>query len=123
MPVTCFIVANLLIILEKMLIKKTWLSIFFWLFLSGLSGALVTLGGMYLYLSPALPSVDSLKQVRLQTPLRVYSRDNKLIGEFGEQRRTPLQFEEIPPLFINALLAAEDAEFYEHHGVSLKGLL
>src|SRR5690554_4285479 len=123
MPVTCFIVANLLIILEKMLIKKTWLSIFFWLFLSGLSGALVVLGGMYLYLSPALPSVDSLKQVRLQTPLRVYSSDNQLIGEFGEQRRTPLTFEQLPPLYIKALLAAEDAEFYNHHGVSLRGLL
>jgi penicillin-binding protein 1A len=115
--------ANLLILIEKMPTKKSFLRIFFWLLLSGLSVTLVTLGGMYLYLSPKLPSVETLKQVKLQTPLRVYSRDNKLIGEFGEQRRTPLTFEQIPPLFINALLAAEDAEFYEHHGVSFKGLV
>jgi penicillin-binding protein 1A len=115
--------ANPLILIEKMPIKKSLFRIFFWLLLSGFSVTLVTLGGMYLYLSPKLPSVDTLKQVKLQTPLRVYSRDNKLIGEFGEQRRTPLRFEQIPPLFISALLAAEDAEFYEHHGVSLKGLL
>lgn len=123
MPLHPLRFANLLILIEKMPTKKTFLSIFFWLLLSGLSVTLVTLGGMYLYLSPNLPPVETLKQVKLQTPLRVYSRDNKLIGEFGEQRRTPLSFEQIPPLFINALLAAEDAEFYEHHGVSIKGLL
>lgn len=123
MPATCCKLANLLIPLEKMPIKKSWLYIFFWLLLSGFSVTLVTLGGMYLYLSPKLPPVETLKQVKLQTPLRVYSRNNKLIGEFGEQRRTPLTFEQLPPLYINALLAAEDAEFYDHHGVSLKGLL
>lgn len=123
MPATCRKTANSLILLEKMPIKKTWLKAFFWLLLSGFSVTLVTLAGMYLYLSPKLPSVETLKQVKLQTPLRVYSRDNKLIGEFGEQRRTPLTFEELPPLYINALLAAEDAEFYDHHGVSLRGLL
>jgi len=115
--------ANLLILIEKMPPKKTLLRIFFWLLLSGLSATLVMLGGMFLYLNPNLPDVEALKQVRLQSPLRVYSSDDKLIGEFGEQRRNPLAFEEIPPLFIKALLAAEDAEFYEHHGVSLKGLL
>lgn len=123
MPPDLLKFANLLIIKEKMPTKKSFLRIFFWLLLSGLSVTLVTLAGMYLYLSPKLPSVDTLKEVKLQTPLRVYSRDNKLIGEFGEQRRTPLTFNEIPPLFINALLAAEDADFYAHHGVSLTGLM
>ncbi|ARU28872.1 peptidase [Cellvibrio sp. PSBB006] len=123
MPATCRKTANSLILLEKMPTKKTWLKALFWLLLSGFSVTLVTLAGMYLYLSPNLPSVETLKQVKLQTPLRVYSRDNKLIGEFGEQRRTPLTFEQLPPLYIKALLAAEDAEFYDHHGVSLRGLL
>ena len=123
MPATCRKTPNSLIPLEKMPIKKSWLKAFFWLLLSGFSVTLVTLAGMYLYLSPNLPSVETLKQVKLQTPLRVYSRDNQLIGEFGEQRRTPLSFEQLPPLYIKALLAAEDAEFYDHHGVSLKGLL
>lgn len=116
-------IANLLILIEKMPPKNTFLRTVFWLLLSGLSAALVASGGMYLYLSPNLPDVESLKQIRLQSPLRVYSSDNQLIGEFGEQRRNPLAYEEIPPLFIKALLAAEDAEFYDHHGVSIKGLL
>lgn len=123
MRAPCSHIANPLILIEKMPPKKTFLRIFFWLMLSGLSATLVVAGGMYLYLSPNLPDVESLRQVRLQSPLRVYSSDNKLIGEFGEQRRSPLAFEEIPPLFIKALLAAEDAEFYDHHGVSIKGLL
>lgn len=115
--------ANLLIPIEKMPTKKSIFRFFFWLLLSGVSLGLVGFGGLYLVLSPKLPSVESLKEVKLQTPLRVYSRDDKLIGEFGEQRRTPLAFEDIPPLFIKALLAAEDAEFYSHPGVSLRGLL
>ncbi|WP_332835792.1 penicillin-binding protein 1A [Marinimicrobium alkaliphilum] len=83
----------------------------------------VTLGGMYLYLSPQLPPVESLLDVQLQTPLRVYSSDNRLIGEFGEQRRTPVAYEDLPPLYIKALLAAEDDEFYAHSGVSIRGLV
>ncbi len=104
-------------------IKKYHLSIIFWLFFAGFSASVVALGGMYLYLSPKLPPVDSLKQVRLQTPLRVYSSDNQLIGEFGEQRRTPLAYQDLPDLYIKALLSAEDADFYDHHGVSITGIL
>ncbi|WP_049765383.1 penicillin-binding protein 1A [Cellvibrio japonicus] len=102
---------------------KSLFRVFFWLLLSGLSVTLVASAGLYLYLSPKLPPVDSLREVKLQTPLRVYSSDGKLIGEFGEQRRTPLKYDQIPPLYIKALLAAEDAEFFEHHGVSLRGLV
>lgn len=104
-------------------IKKYHLSIIFWLFFAGFSASVVALGGMYLYLSPKLPPVDSLKQVRLQTPLRVYSSDNQLIGEFGEQRRTPLAYQDLPDLYIKALLSAEDANFYDHNGVSITGIL
>ena len=103
--------------------KKSIFAFFFWLLLSGFSVTLVALTGLYLYLSPKLPAVDSLRQVKLQTPLRIYSSDGKLIGEFGEQRRTPLAYNQIPPLYIKALLSAEDADFFEHHGVSLKGML
>ncbi len=115
--------ANPLIPLEKMLNKKSVFSVLFWLLLAGVSVTAVTFAGLYLYLSPKLPPVDSLRQVKLQTPLRVYSSDGKLIGEFGEQRRTPLKYNQIPPLYLQALLAAEDAEFFEHHGVSLRGML
>lgn len=81
------------------------------------------LAAAFLYLSPDLPSVDALRDVRLQTPLRVYTADGALIGEFGEQRRTPIRFEDVPPLFVKAVLAAEDHDFYRHHGVDFSGLL
>ena len=123
MPYNLQYFANLLIRIEKMFSKKSILGIILWLLLTGLSVTLVTTAGLYLYLAPKLPSVDSLRQVQLQTPLRIYSSDHKLIGEFGEQRRTPLTYEQIPPLYLKALLSAEDAEFFSHHGVSLKGML
>ncbi len=122
MPLNCYKFANPLILLEKMLNKKSVLNVIFWLLLSGISVTAVTLSGLYLYLSPKLPPVDSLRQVKLQTPLRVYSSDSKLIGEFGEQRRTPLKYSQLPPLYLKALLSAEDAEFFEHHGVSFRGM-
>lgn len=84
--------------------------------------ALWWLAGLYLYLSPNLPDADTLRDVKLQTPMKVMSSDNRLIGQFGEQKRSPLQFDEIPSDFINALLAAEDDQFFEHGGVDLLGL-
>lgn len=77
----------------------------------------------FLYSSPKLPSVASLKEVKFQTPLRVYSRDGLLIGEFGEKRASPLRYDQVPPLFIKAILAAEDDSFETHHGVDVAGLL
>ncbi|WP_370979927.1 penicillin-binding protein 1A [Agaribacterium sp. ZY112] len=80
------------------------------------------LAAIYLYLSPGLPSVESIRDVRLQTPMQIYSSDGALIGEFGEKRRTPVTLNEVPQPFIDALLAAEDADFYSHNGVSFRGL-
>ena len=67
--------------------------------------------------------METLRDVRLQTPMRVYTREGDLIGQFGEQKRNPLTFEEIPPQFINALLAAEDDNFFKHRGIDLMGLM
>ncbi|MDF1762926.1 MAG: penicillin-binding protein 1A [Oleibacter sp.] len=78
--------------------------------------------GIYLYLAPELPEAEQLLNVDLQTPLRLYTADGKLITEFGEKRRTPITFEQVPPQFINALLASEDDGFFEHSGVDVKGL-
>jgi len=88
------------------------------------TGLLACIGaaGMYWYLAPKLPPIDSLKDVQLQEPLRVYSSDGRLIAEFGEKRRTPLEFEQIPPLMVKAVLAAEDERFYQHPGVDWQGL-
>ena len=77
---------------------------------------------LWAYLSPELPPVDALKDVRLQEPLRVYTRDGKLLGEFGEKRRTPISVDQIPPTLIHAFLAAEDDRFYSHPGVDWQGL-
>ena len=81
------------------------------------------LAGLYLYLSPNLPEADTLRDVKLQVPMRVFSEDGLLIGQFGEQKRSPLQFSEIPGTFIDALLAAEDDQFFDHGGVDVLGLV
>ena len=82
----------------------------------------VALASAYFYYAPKLPDVDTLREIQLQTPLRIYSEDNKLISEFGEKRRTPINFDQIPQNYINALLAAEDRNFFEHIGIDIKGL-
>ena len=84
--------------------------------------AALGVGGVYLYLAPELPSAETLRDVRLQVPLRVYTRDGRLIAEFGEQRRTPLRLDEVPPRLVQAFLAGEDERFYEHPGVDWQGL-
>ncbi|UTW47894.1 penicillin-binding protein 1A [Bacterioplanoides sp. SCSIO 12839] len=94
----------------------------FWLILSGAAGTGMVSFGIYLYLAPTLPDAEQLRQIDLQTPLRVYSEDGRLISEFGEKRRTPIRFDQVPPEFIDALLASEDDGFFEHGGVDFKGL-
>ena len=79
--------------------------------------------GAYQYLRPALPDVTAIKDIRLQVPLRVYSRDGKLIAQFGEQRRIPLSFEAIPTQLVNAVLAAEDDNFFHHGGIDYPGFI
>ncbi len=82
-----------------------------------------TIGAVIWSIEPQLPSTDSLRSVQFQVPLRVYSRDNQLIAEFGEQRRVPLTLEQIPQMLVDAVLAAEDERFYEHPGVDWQGLV
>ena len=84
--------------------------------------ACIGVAGLYWYLAPKLPPIDSLKDVQLQEPLRVYTRDGRLMAEFGEKRRTPLEFEQIPELMVKAVIAAEDERFYQHPGVDWQGL-
>ncbi|MEZ5570786.1 MAG: penicillin-binding protein 1A [Halioglobus sp.] len=89
----------------------------------GLLGTLWLIAGVYLYLSPNLPDVETLRDVKLQTPMLVYTRDGELIGQFGEQKRSPLPFDAIPEQFINALLAAEDDNYFVHRGIDVMGLM
>jgi len=93
----------------------------------GIFGISVAIGiasvGVYLYIAPTLPSVSTLKDVELQVPLKVYSRDGKLISVYGEKRRQPLQIGDYPETIIQAFLAAEDDRFYHHPGVDYQGLI
>ncbi|HEX9208816.1 MAG TPA: PBP1A family penicillin-binding protein [Steroidobacteraceae bacterium] len=84
---------------------------------------LMGFAGAYQFLAPEIPEADALRSVRTQVPLRVYSRDGKLIAQIGEQRRIPLRWEEIPPVVVDAFLAAEDDRFFEHPGVDWQGLV
>lgn len=99
------------------------LKFFGWSIVAVFCGLLLALSGAFLYLSPGLPSVEALRSIQLQIPLRVYSSDGKLIAEFGEMRRTPIRFADIPPNFINALLSAEDDNFANHYGVDPSSLM
>ncbi len=80
-------------------------------------GLLATGAAINWYVLPQLPPVESLREVQLQTPLKVYTHDERLIAEFGEMRRSPVSIESVPPLLKQAFLAAEDDRFYEHPGV------
>jgi len=91
--------------------------LFFLIFALGLIGILV----VWLTIVPTLPSVDSLRDVRLQVPLRIYSADQELMLEVGEQRRLPLTIDEIPDTLLQAFLAAEDDRFYSHPGIDWRG--
>ena len=86
-------------------------------------GFLLITSCLFLYLSPKLPSIDELKDTRLQIPLKVISQDLKLISEFGEKKRTPVEFSDLPKNLVDALLAAEDDSFFEHKGIVISGLV
>jgi len=78
--------------------------------------------GLYKYIEPQLPDVNTLKDVRLQTPMQVYSADGDLIAQYGEMRRIPLSLQQVPPDMVHAFIATEDSRFYEHHGVDPIGI-
>lgn len=71
---------------------------------------------------PNLPSLELLTDYRPKIPLRIYTEDGVLIGEFGEERRNLIHIKDVPPIMIQAVLAAEDDRFFEHNGVDLTGV-
>ena len=72
---------------------------------------------------PNLPAIDGLTDYRPKLPMRIYSADGVLLGEYGEERRDFVLLAQIPKVMQHAVLASEDARFYEHSGVDLKGVL
>ena len=95
---------------------------FFLLIISILIAIPMGFYGMYLYIAPSLPEMSSLKKAPLLKPLQVYTADNQLIAEYGGKLSVPVEYKQIPPAFIHAFLAAEDSAFFEHCGISFKGL-
>jgi penicillin-binding protein 1A len=85
--------------------------------------AVLALASCYVYLEPSLPSVAAMRNVELQVPLRVYTRDGALIAQIGEQRRIPVDYEQIPLLVKQSFLAAEDDRFFQHHGIDYPGVV
>ncbi|MDA8709744.1 transglycosylase domain-containing protein, partial [Gammaproteobacteria bacterium] len=97
-----------------------------WALLATLIGTLVsifTIGAGYLFIKPSLPEINLVDEDVLQIPLKVYTSDGVLIGEFGDQKRRTIEYKEIPQNLKNAFLAAEDDQFFEHSGVRLTSLV
>ncbi|WP_284335954.1 penicillin-binding protein 1A [Comamonas sp. NoAH] len=107
--------------------RKHWfLRAFLWLIGLAVAGTLAVVLVVAVALSmayPNLPDVSELADYRPKLPLRVYSSEGALIGEFGEERRTLTPIEEIPKVMVDAVLAIEDTRFFEHGGVDYKGML
>jgi penicillin-binding protein 1A len=78
---------------------------------------------IYAKIEPQLPSIEILRDVQLQEPLRIYASDRRLLAEFGEKRRNPVKISQVPDAMVQAFLAAEDDRFFEHAGVDFQGLL
>ncbi len=94
-----------------------------WWALAGCAGGVLLISGAILYFTPKLPDRETYTNIRLENPLRIYTRDGKLMAEFGSRRSTPVKYQDIPPLVINALISSEDKRFFDHIGVDALGLL
>lgn len=105
-----------------MFLKKWWQLLLLSFFVAGLAvTALVSLAAILIY--PDLPSLEALTDYRPKVPLRVYTEDGYLLGEFGEERRAVVKINDVPVKLKQAILAAEDERFYQHGGVDTLGIL
>ncbi len=90
--------------------------------LACVAGVFMVASAAYLYLAPLLPAAEDYRHVQLETPLRIYTADSRLIDEIGN-RRDPVEYEDLPQVLIDALIATEDVRFYSHPGVDAQSLL
>ena len=93
-----------------------------WLAGAGVCATSLVVASVFLYLDPQIPTTETYSEYRFETPLRIFTRDNKLIGEFGDRRTIPIAFEDTPKAYIDALLNTEDKRFFEHRGVDVISL-
>jgi penicillin-binding protein 1A len=101
---------------------KRWIRVLAVLALLALGLLLAAAGGLYWLVAPRLPDVQELRHIELQVPLSVFSRDGKLIAQFGETRRYPVTIAQVPLTAKQAFIAIEDARFYQHHGLYFRGI-
>lgn len=105
---------------------KAWIRIFLQsltFFVMGGVAVFALLTGAFFYVEPTLPDAAELSEVQFQIPMSIYSRDGRLMQQYGEQKRTPVPYEEIPDVIKQAFLAAEDDRFFEHSGIDYAGIL
>jgi penicillin-binding protein 1A len=100
-----------------------WLVLAAGLGLTASIGSVATIIGAYYYVAPSLPAAETIREIPLQIPLRIFSRDGRLISEIGERRRILITFDELPLHVVHAFVAAEDRRFFEHPGVDYQGIL
>jgi penicillin-binding protein 1A len=103
--------------LWRLLIVATGLGVL--LTIAGVAGVI----GAYFYVAPSLPAAQTIRDIPLQIPLRVFSRDGHLIEEIGQRRRILVTFDDVPEHVINAFIAAEDQRFFVHPGIDYRGIL
>lgn len=107
---------------RRSLLGRVLLGVFGTLFAMGLCAGLL-IGYALIVMEPNLPSLEALTDYQPKVPLRVYTADHVLIGEFGDERRNLVRFQDIPDVMKEAVLAIEDYRFYEHGGVDFIGIL
>ncbi len=92
----------------------------------GLAGSVMLTAGVvgaYYYVAPSLPQAETIRDIPLQIPLRIFSRDGRLIEEVGERRRILVDYDDLPDFVVEAFVAAEDGRFFEHPGIDYQGIL
>ena len=89
----------------------------------GAIGATAAVIGAYFFVEPGLPEAETIRDIPLQIPLRIFSRDGRLISEIGERRRILITFDDLPTEVVHAFVSAEDRRFFEHPGIDYQGIL
>src|SRR5210317_1424642 len=87
--------------------------------IGGIAGVI----GAYYFVAPGLPAAQTIRDIPLQIPLRIYSRDGHLIEEIGQRRRILIKYDDVPPHVVDAFIAAEDQRFFAHPGIDYRGIL
>src|SRR5690606_23637409 len=100
-----------------------WLVLAAGLALAAFSVTTAAVLGAWYYVAPGLPEAETIREIPLQIPLRIYSRDGRLIEEMGERRRILVHYDDLPRHVVDAFVAAEDRRFFEHPGVDYRGIL